>query len=173
MGSLVMPDHLRKELSSEAFGTLLNGSPADNASKAIEMIGNRKPTKVVIVGDFTLNAFLSAGYVPDLGIFDRLTRRMGCDFPAVKASAVKNPAGEITDEAVGSIKKALSPRQRRKVMLRVEGEEDLLALPAITYAPIGSLVIYGLPDRGMLVVTADSPTKKKIASMISQFEKRG
>lgn len=173
MGSLRMPDHLRAELSSEAFGILLRGNPAENALKAKEIIAAKKPPKVIVVGDFTLKALLDASYVPDLGIFDRLTKRVPCEFPDLEAEAVRNPAGEITDEAISSIKKALLPKQRLKVMLSVKGEEDLLALPAIACAPRGSLIIYGIPDRGMVVVTANSATKKKIASMISQFKKIG
>jgi uncharacterized protein (UPF0218 family) len=171
LGSLRMPNHLREELSSEAYGILLRGSPAENASKVKEIIASRKPPKVIVVGDFTLKALLNVGCVPDVGIFDRLTKRVPCEFPDLEAETVRNPAGEITDEAIVSIKRALLPKQRLKVMLSIEGEEDLLALPAIAYAPRGSLVIYGIPNRGMLVVTANSATKKKIATMISQFKK--
>lgn len=171
MGSLKMPDYLRAELSSEAFGTLLQGSPAENASRILKIIASKKPPKIVAVGDFTLKAILDAGCVPDLGIFDRLTKRIPCDFPQVETETVRNPAGEITDEAMSSIKRALARRRRRKVMIAVDGEEDLLALPAIIQAPEGSVVIYGLPDRGMMLVIADGPTKKKIAAVINQFHK--
>jgi len=167
-----MPEHLRVELSSEAYGILLQGSPAENALKAKELIATKKPPKVIVVGDFTLKALLNAGCVPDLGIFDRLTKRVTCDFPNVKAEVVRNPAGEIGDEAVSLIKKALNSRRRKKVMMAVDGEEDLLSLPAIVNAPEGSLVIYGLPDRGMMLVTADHETKEKIASVISQFQRK-
>lgn len=171
LGSLRMPEHLRAELSSEAFGTLLKGSPAKNASTVLDFIKVKRPPKTIIVGDFTLKVLLNAGCVPDLGIFDRQTKRISCEFPEVETETVRNPAGEITDEAIFSIKKALLSKQKRKVMLMVDGEEDLLALPAITYAPRGSLVIYGLPDRGMILVTANSATKKKIETLISQFQR--
>lgn len=171
MGSLRMPEHLRAELSSEAFGTLLKGSPTENASKVLEIIESKKPPKIIVVGDFTLKALLDAGFAPDLGIFDRLTRRLPCEFPELEAETVRNPAGEITDEAICAIKKALSRKNHRKTMLSVEGEEDLLALPAIAIAPRGSLIIYGMPERGMMVVTANSTVKKKISSVISQFQK--
>jgi uncharacterized protein (UPF0218 family) len=172
LGSLRMPDHLRAELSSEAFGILLRGNPVENALKAKELIATQKPPKVIVVGDFTLKALLDAGCVPDLGIFDRLTKRIPFDFPNFKAEAVRNPAGEISDEAVFLIKKALNNRRRKNVMLVVDGEEDLLSLPAIANAPMGSFVIYGLPERGMMLVTADRETKEKIASVIRQFQRK-
>jgi uncharacterized protein (UPF0218 family) len=173
LGTLRMPDGLRGELSSDAYGTLLSGTAAENASHAKEIISSKKPPRVVVVGDFTLRALLCTGYTPDLGIFDRLTKRVAYDFPSIKAEVVRNPAGEITDEAVSFIKKALSGRRRKTSMLAVDGEEDLLSLPAIALAPVGSLVIYGLPNRGMMLVTADLETKKKIESIISRFKREG
>jgi hypothetical protein len=168
-----MPEHLRGELASEDFGTLLQGNPSENASCVMKIIASKKPPKVIAVGDVTLKALLEAGCIPDLGIFDRQTKRLPCEFPKVETKTVKNPAGEITDEAVSSIKKALFARRMQRVMLVVEGEEDLLALAAITQAPNGSLVIYGMPNRGMVVATADSETKEKVAFVISQFQRKG
>lgn len=171
MGSLRMPEDLRGELAAEAFGTLLQGSPAENALNIVKIIAAKKPPKFIAVGDFSLKALLDAGYTPDLGIFDRRTKRLPCEFPNIETETVRNPSGEITDEAISSIKKALLPRRKRKVMLMVDGEEDLLALPAITSAPRGSLVVYGIPNRGMMLVIVDSPTKKKIASLMEKFHK--
>lgn len=171
MGSLRMPDILRKELSSETYGVLLTGSPAENASRVKEIIEGSKPPKVVVVGDFTLKAILGAGISPDLGVFDRKTKRAPYDFPGIRAENVRNPPGEITDEAASSVRKALSARRRGRVMLAVEGEEDLLSLTAILNAPEGSLVIYGLPDRGMMVVTVEPSTKSRVASMMKGFKR--
>lgn len=168
-----MPENLREELSSDAFGTLLRGSPSENVAKAKDIIASMKPKRVIVIGDFTLKLLINAGCLPDLGIFDRRTRRIPSDFPAIETATVQNPAGEITDEAISLIKRALLPGQKKKVMLMVEGEEDLLALPAINYAPVDSLVIYGIPDRGMMLVTADLTTKKKIGSVLSQFSRKG
>lgn len=173
MGCLRMPDRLRAELSSDAFGRLLRGSPSENAARVVELIAASKPPRVIAIGDHTLKALLEAGCAPDLGIFDRLTRRAPSGFNHPRAWQVRNPAGEITDEAVAAIKLALARRRRGGVMLVVEGEEDLLALPAIIEAPKGSLVIYGLPDRGMMVVTADDTTKERVASLVKQFERTG
>jgi len=172
LGSLRMPDKLRKELASESYGILLQGRPAENALNAIKVIRTKKPPKVIVVGDFTLKALLDAGFKPDLGIYDRLTKRAPFDFPDLKADVVRNPAGEITDEAVFLIKRVLSSRRRKKSMLAVDGEEDLLSLSAIVLAPEGSLVVYGLPDRGMMLVTADAETKEKISSLIGKFQRK-
>jgi hypothetical protein len=45
------------------------------------------------------------------------------------------------------------------VRIEIDGEEDLASLVCIVTAPMGSLVIYGVPGKGMTVVTVDSRTK--------------
>jgi uncharacterized protein (UPF0218 family) len=84
---------------------------------------------------------------------------------------VSNPAGHISDEAVSSIRQLLLHKSPR--LLLVKGEEDLLSLPALLYSPEGSIVIYGMPDEGMMVIVAERKIKEKIASLISQFERIG
>jgi len=44
---------------------------------------------------------------------------------------------------------------------RHKGEEDLAALLAIAMAPISSVIIYGLPDKGAVVVRVTRTRRKK------------
>jgi len=166
---LRMPDCLRGELS-ETFGTLLTGTPSENVRDALKIIYSRHPPKVVVVGDFTLHHFLEAGYMPDIGIFDTKTRRS--DFIASivceGAIRVRNPQGCITDDAVAALERALI--SEAPVLISVEGEEDLLSLPAIELSPIGSLVIYGMPERGMAVLTVDEDLKEKVGTLLKKFK---
>jgi hypothetical protein len=37
-------------------------------------------------------------------------------------------------------------------LIKVIGEEDLIALPLIAYAPIDSVILYGQPSEGIVVV---------------------
>ncbi len=50
-------------------------------------------------------------------------------------------------------------------MVMVEGEEDLLTLVAVVLAPLGSLVAYGQPDRGIVIVVV-SDVEKSLAEQI-------
>jgi len=43
----------------------------------------------------------------------------------------------------------------------VTGEEDLLALPAIVLAPLGSVVLYGQYDKGVVINEVTEELKKK------------
>jgi uncharacterized protein (UPF0218 family) len=81
---------------------------------------------------------------------------------------VKNPAGTITDEAVSAVERALSGGER--VGLIVEGEEDLLALPAVLYAPLNSLVVYGQPYEGVVVVRVTQEKKDEVAQTLKVME---
>lgn len=51
----------------------------------------------------------------------------------------------------------------------INGEEDLLALPAILFAPLGSLVLYGHWHYGIIGIIIDEKIKNKIFKIISQF----
>jgi hypothetical protein len=52
------------------------------------------------------------------------------------------------------------------VVVRVRGEEDLLALVAIIEAPIGSLVIYSQPRMGVVLVDVDEQAKQNALSIL-------
>ncbi|HRR54420.1 MAG TPA: DUF359 domain-containing protein [Candidatus Methanomethylicus sp.] len=168
MGLLRMPDSLRGELS-KTFGILLTGTPGENVQSALRIIRSRRPPKVIIVGDFTLHHFLEAGFRPDIGIFDTKTRRS--DFvgaiDVADAIRVRNPQGCITDGAAAALGRALLSGE--PAMILVDGEEDLLSLTAIEKSPLGSLVIYGMPKRGMIVLTVDEEIKERIGGLLKKF----
>lgn len=165
-----MPESLRVELS-KPYGRLLERGPDENAREAISIIRSSRPRKVIIVGDFTLSTLSKQGFLPDIGIFDRKTKRSSFSEEFAPTSKISNPPGCISDEAVAAIRKAL--RSRERSMILVEGEEDLLSIPSIAIAPVGSLVIYGLPGRGMVVITVDSEMKKKMKELLGRFERIG
>jgi len=84
--------------------------------------------------------------------------------PAGKTLKVRNPAGTISLEALEAVKEALKGGEA--VLLLVEGEEDLLALAAIAYAPEGSLVFYGQPGEGLVAVKVNGEKREKALSVI-------
>ena len=160
MGSLRMPMRLRDELSKQ-YGTLLTGDPKSNVRAALGILRSKRPPRVIMVGDFTLKAFIESGYRPNLGIFDNKTKRSLFPISERPTNVVSNPAGHISDEAVLTIRRLLL--SEGPSLLFVDGEEDLLSLPAILYSPEGSIVIYGMPGKGMVVIVADKEIKEKIA----------
>jgi hypothetical protein len=76
---------------------------------------------------------------------------------------VKNPQGTITEEAIAAIRDALESDEHFHIL--VDGEEDLLALIAVLFAPEKSLIVYGQPYTGIVVVEV-TPEKKAAAMEI-------
>jgi len=122
--------------------------------------------RIAAVGDMTAFYLLKAAIVPDLAIVDNKTKRMpipdhivqSLDHDSYKTVEVKNPAATLTKELMDLIRDSLKGRVRVKII--VDGEEDLATLPAILYAPLGSVVVYGQPSEGSVLVKV-TPEKKR------------
>lgn len=165
---LKLPESMRIELS-KSLGTLLTDDINKNIEFIINLIREKSPPKIVLIGDVVLSNFLKFGFTPSLGIYDRKSKRSPFDLKVSSDVVVKNPAGHISDEAISIIKKLLN--SHGNYIIYVDGEEDLLTLPAILYSPIGSFVIYGVPDKGMALVVVNEEVKRKVYEIISKFER--
>lgn len=153
------------------LGQLLKGAPSDTMPKLKNLIQESEPPKVITVGDIVSRESLKAGILVSLRLVDQMTLRKVLDAFEIKAERiyrVRNPAGVITREAWDTIKEAL--RQREAVIF-VDGEEDLLAIPAIIESPENSFVVYGQPSEGLVVVTATPATKAEVKQMVYRMTK--
>jgi uncharacterized protein (UPF0218 family) len=104
----------------------------------------------------------------DVKIFDGKIRRRKIKLPSKfigKVLKSKNPAGMIKREVWQKIKKAIKENKN----LFVEGEEDLLVIPAVLLAPKNSLVVYGFPKKGICVIKINKKIKKKIKKLLKLF----
>jgi uncharacterized protein (UPF0218 family) len=80
---------------------------------------------------------------------------------------VYNNTGTISDELWNAIKVAISDNVKTRIV--VEGEEDLATLAAISLADLGAKVIYGMPDKGMVVVDVNQRSKKRANSFLERM----
>jgi Uncharacterized protein conserved in archaea len=55
------------------------------------------------------------------------------------------------------------------VILKVNGEEDLLTLPFCSYAPINSVIFYGQPNAGMVIIEVNDMVRIKAKSLICRI----
>ena len=55
------------------------------------------------------------------------------------------------------------------VRIIVEGEEDLLALPLFLIVPQGSILLYGQPSEGLVVVKINSKVRKKAKDLMDRI----
>lgn len=168
---------LSEELKAELrkpYGILYPGDSPETAKKVAKELGN--PTKLISVGDIITFNLLEAGVIPDISVVDEKTRRVpasekviqGTKHPRFETIIVENPAGSITEELVLAMAKALE--STRPIRIFVRGEEDLAALPAIALAPITSVIIYGLPDQGAVLVKVTETKKKEIKNILERME---
>ena len=153
------------------MGKLLRGGPGEVAEKLSWIIEYEDPVMVISVGDFVSRNMVSSGLRVDVCVVDGRVERRPIEQPGVPAEEVEeavNSPGTITREAAEKLHKLIRSSRPGRKKLVVKGEEDLLALAAILSAPKGSLVVYGQPGEGAVVVKVDEGSKRfasEIASM--------
>lgn len=167
-----MPEELRSMLKSP-LGQLCKGDGLECVQAMEPMLRTAK--KVAAVGDMTAFYLLKASIVPDLAIVDNKTKRtpvpdhvvQSLDHDSYKTIGVENPAATLTSELIDLIRTALKGDERVKII--VEGEEDLATLPAILYAPLGSVVVYGQPNEGSVLVKVTHDKKRQIEELMKRM----
>jgi uncharacterized protein (UPF0218 family) len=155
----------------EPFGLLIRGSFSETMHALDGIVAGEKPPVVVAVGDTVSRNIYARGVAARLLITDSLRerRRVGpAVFPVCRVVHVRNPAGVITEEAVAAVREALEGEEQ--VHLVVDGEEDLLVLVAVLYAPLGGLVVYGQPDEGVVVVRVTPEKRVEAAGFLKAME---
>jgi uncharacterized protein (UPF0218 family) len=159
---------LRSKLK-EPFGVLVKGTFDQTMAKMGE-IQKQKPPKIISVGDVVTKNLLDYNIPPDLAIVDNQSMRNKLQ-PSKHISEgikVKNPQGTITKEAIEVIKKALKNNNQTHII--VDGEEDLLALIAVLYAPEKSVVVYGQPYEGIVLVKVSPEKKTEAFKFLKEME---
>lgn len=180
-GKFYLPSSLRAQLA-QPLGPLYTGTEIP------EVIVRHKDDVTITVGDVTTHTFFAHGVQPTLAIIDlQVNRKPYQSFEAYKfpkkyrVVRVASGPGNITKEAIQAILEwSKRVRQRERMVIVVDGEEDLLTIPAIIHASIGAIVFYGQPKgslwacgpefRGGVVAVPVTPEKKKEAiELLQQF----
>ncbi len=148
-GKLILPNSLRDELS-KPLGRILAGQTLQDVLSA--SAAQRTQSAIITIGDVTTKTFLDNGVVPNVMIVDNKVNRApfaelqqyfaSHHFPTKK---VASGPGFISNTAISCIQTLFSSKPPTEYVIEVEGEEDLLVLPAILAAPTGSIVYYGQP----------------------------
>jgi len=168
---IVVPDHIRK-LLKKPLGLLIPGPPGATRSEVEKIVG-RRTGKLVAVGDAVAKELLAIGARPDVCIVDgRIERRPveRIEVQGAKELVCRNRPGTISAEAYRAVRDSLS--MNCPVVLRVEGEEDLLGLVVMVEAPTGTLMLYGQPRAGVVVVQIDEEAKMRGRSLIEASSQR-
>lgn len=175
---LKLPKHLRKSLR-DPLGKVIEGSDKrfkSTAKKTAALVAAKKPTVLITVGDVVSWLFLKRQVIPDIQIVDFRIRREKSDIlrPFIEKRALRcvNKPGTVNYQLVKTLKKAFKQyvEEGKRSQIVVEGEEDLSALPAILLAPLGSLVLYGQYDLGVVSVEVTEEKKGKIEQILLKFD---
>jgi uncharacterized protein (UPF0218 family) len=161
---LTLPEENRR-LFEKPFGELHN---------SIEEILPRLINQTVYaVGDVVTYNLHKNGIEPAIAVVDGYTMRSPCSrLPAIRGECirVKNPAGTLTDELERALEHAvLHP----PVTILVDGEEDLAVIPLVLTAPMGAIVLYGQPNKGVVLRTVDSEAKATARQFLGHFVNTG
>lgn len=161
----------QRELLKKPLGQLVAGTFAEcnHALKAVQ--DTESPRRLILVGDTISRNAIHSGIRPDVVIIDqREMRREAAQFNHGKARVFRtlNEPATINFLAWQAVAEAV---EKGDSVVVVEGEEDLLTLVAILVAPMGSVVAYGQPSAGIVLVRVTSKKKNEIQALIDQMEK--
>lgn len=141
--------------------------------KALEKL--RECSKLIAVGDLVCYTIIENNETPDICVVDGKTKRTN-KTPEIREEMFSkivrawNPPGHITQDALNAIREALEALSKnQKTLIKVSGEEDLLALPLIAQSPKDSCVVLGIPDVGVGYVRVDKEARLRARDMLAKF----
>lgn len=166
---LELPEDLRTELK-EPLGPIYTDAERLLADATLP---------IVAVGDVVTYHLLEAGHVPAVALVDERTKRAAVEesvretvFDAssfTETVTVENPAATLTAALLDALADALADTDRTTLIV-VDGEEDLATLPAVLGVPDGASVVYGQPDEGMVLASADDATRQRVRSLLERMD---
>lgn len=170
-----IPPELLAELK-KPLGKLIPDNDITKNKIKKELLGFKH--KIITVGDRSTERLVSFDIYPDLAVIDGVERRQEkntfldnrmTELEAKNFTKISciNPAGTITEDAFNKIRYALTGE--KDVILQVIGEEDLLTLPACYFAPNDSLVCYGQPLEGLVLIKVDDAMKRKAKELMKSI----
>jgi len=129
-----------------------------------------KSDLIISVGDATTDRLLSLGIIPSIQIVDGKEQRAKRNLPDKKYAKeirCENPAGGISNNAINAVKQALT--SEKPVRITVDGEEDLIGAVFLAFAPDNSVMLYGQPLEGVVVVRINEESRSKFREVINKI----
>jgi uncharacterized protein (UPF0218 family) len=157
---LILPEEHRR-LFKEPFGVLYR-----SMDEVVPLIEGKD---VYTVGDVVTHNLQKKGINPTVAIVDGYTMRSPCNrMPAVHGECiqVKNPAGTLTDELICALEHAV---RNPPSTIIVDGEEDLAVIPLVLTAHDGAIILYGQPQKGVVLRTVDNEARKTAQRLLAHF----
>ena len=162
-----LPDSLRDQMKVPLGILLLENQTQKNEIQK-HLTDN---SYIITVGDRTTEKMINFDLIPSLQIIDgqeKREKREPSKLENATELTVDNPAAQITSQSISVIKKAFT--MQSPVRIFVNGEEDLLVLPVCVNAPENSVVMYGQPHEGLVIVKITTEIRNKAQSLLDLME---
>ncbi|WP_202319418.1 GTP-dependent dephospho-CoA kinase family protein [Archaeoglobus neptunius] len=168
---LRLPENMREEFA-KPHGKLYRGS-GERLILEVEEIGDCR--LLCCVGDLVSASAVKVGVIPDIAVIDGKTlREDSVEFETEvfdERIETWNPAGYVSCRLISDLKKAVElADDGKKVMVFVDGEEDLAVVPLGILLPENSLIIYGQPREGVVALKVDVDKKILILNLLRRME---
>ncbi len=177
-GDLILPNHLRT-LLRQSIGRIIPEQDLASVLSA-DSVGI-----LIAIGDMTTRRLLDLHIRPNLAVIDFQTERAPYAWDRVLFERLIHEAtvrelasgpGFISREAIDAMREwaqglveAGTQEAKSVTVFLIDGEEDLLVLPAIRVAPLGSTIVYGQPNKGMVRVEVTATSKRLAETLLAKF----
>lgn len=130
---------------------------------------------LIAVGDVTARTMLSMGVVPDLALIDGATKREALmpedrvnvvDFE--RQLRVRSPPGRLTPDLLEGLLAAV--KGDTTCLVHVEGEEDLAPLYLHLMTPLSTVIVFGMPRKGLMLQRSTLEMKARCRHILEGFE---
>ncbi len=168
-----LPENLREEFKK----------PLGKLVKSISDLSylSHLESYLIAVGDATVVNLLKNGITPDISIVDLKIQRkqvykkvIDLGFRDIKVfKKAVNPAGTVSYDAYHTLISLIRPIRpiSKPAVMRIDGEDDLMTLLAIFLAPLNSLIVYGQPNVGLVIIKVTEAGKLQARKYLDQFVK--
>lgn len=175
----ILPISLRPTLR-EPLGDVFPGQFSEKkpvVKNILDTIKKTNPPMIFAIGDIIVESLKEVGYLPSIEVIDLRSRRKALngnlkfEIRNLKMRKYRNGAGTIEVGAVRRLKSLCSKylKENTPQSMIVNGEEDLMVLPAILVAPLSSLVLYGQYGLGVVAVKVTEEKKEEVLKLVSRF----
>lgn len=158
MKAYLLKEECRNNLKQN-FGTCIFGSKEKVIKLYNDFISKNSFKKIITVGDYSSLTLFS-----HVKIFDLKNKRKTIKNNIAYSLSSINYPGTINKKAFSVIKKAIKNNEN----VFVQGEEDLLLIPAVLLSNNNTLIIYGIPDKGIALIEVDSKIKQIFKDLLKK-----
>ncbi|MFH0748435.1 MAG: GTP-dependent dephospho-CoA kinase family protein [Candidatus Bathyarchaeota archaeon] len=162
----------RKSEGEQSRGQLIRGSYEETMGALKKLIETEKPPMVIAVGDVVSDNMVKYKIGPQVLVVDNKTTResfLSVAMDVDQTLNLKNPPQMLADEAWTVMQEAIGSGKKTRIL--VEGEEDLISIVAVLCAPLGSFVVYGQPQQGIVVVRVSEQRKQGMQRLVDNMER--